>query len=694
MKLLSLQLHNFRQFHGTTPKLNLAPSTKSRNVIIIHGSNGSGKTAILNAFTWGLYGAFTKGFQHRDRIVNRRALREAETVDSVNAWIEMEFEHGDYRYTLRRTVRAIRNPETRSWHEDSNNIVDLWSCGRNGKWKQEKYFNETVGCILPKDLHTYFFFDGERIERMVRSTSEEKEALRKATKRLLNIELFYRAIRHLDQARKVLENELKQIGDPELADLISSKQSQEKELDTVANRRGEIQQTLHVLKLRKQEIESRLREQAESRQLQRKRDRLIDSQQELMEQQRQRHSEMSSLVSKKGHAAFLVDTVSEVQRKIDTMRLRGELPAGVKRQFVDDLLSREKCICDRHLSDNSDAREAVKVWRTRAGLADVEEKILLMGGECSTLENIRTELLQNISVFQEQSVSTRNRLSDIEHDLDKIHKEMKSVPTETIGELEKERQHVDDNISQFNRDFGRLENEGHNLQKEIQKIDQRIHEEELRGKRQKRAQARVAATKRAGSTIETMVERYGEMLRGKLNSRLQSIFRRMTVTPYVPRLSEDWSLELRESVGGPPLPVAASQGENQVLSLAFLASIIEETRSKLPGMSEIMSMKSDVVPIVMDSPFGSLDRNYRAQVAEYLPGVADQLILLLTETQWRGEVEESVNINIARSYVLTYFTSRDDIEAVGIAIDGSYYPLVRNSPNGFEYTEIGEVSNG
>ena len=42
MKLLSIQLCNFRQCYGTTPEIILA--SDEENTTIIHGNNGSGKT--------------------------------------------------------------------------------------------------------------------------------------------------------------------------------------------------------------------------------------------------------------------------------------------------------------------------------------------------------------------------------------------------------------------------------------------------------------------------------------------------------------------------------------------------------------------------------------------------------------------------------------------------------------------------
>ncbi|MBN2685345.1 MAG: AAA family ATPase [Pontiellaceae bacterium] len=44
MKLISLQMHNFRQFYGTTPLIIFASDIA--NVTVFHAENGAGKTAL------------------------------------------------------------------------------------------------------------------------------------------------------------------------------------------------------------------------------------------------------------------------------------------------------------------------------------------------------------------------------------------------------------------------------------------------------------------------------------------------------------------------------------------------------------------------------------------------------------------------------------------------------------------------
>ena len=54
MRILRLKIKNFRQFYGECELEFLSDDTS--RITVIHGENGSGKTSLLNAFKWVLYG--------------------------------------------------------------------------------------------------------------------------------------------------------------------------------------------------------------------------------------------------------------------------------------------------------------------------------------------------------------------------------------------------------------------------------------------------------------------------------------------------------------------------------------------------------------------------------------------------------------------------------------------------------------
>jgi DNA sulfur modification protein DndD len=71
MKIKRIKFNNFRQFNG---EHSIEFSTDAeKNITVIHGENGGGKTAILNAFKWAFY-EVTDLDTGDLRLLNRQAL--------------------------------------------------------------------------------------------------------------------------------------------------------------------------------------------------------------------------------------------------------------------------------------------------------------------------------------------------------------------------------------------------------------------------------------------------------------------------------------------------------------------------------------------------------------------------------------------------------------------------------------------
>ena len=178
-----------------------------------------------------------------------------------------------------------------------------------------------------------------------------------------------------------------------------------------------------------------------------------------------------------------------------------------------------------------------------------------------------------------------------------------------------------------------------------------------------------------------------KQFRLSLEQKVQEIFQFISFTPYTPKLSDDYELTLVEKTSDLAIPVAASTGENQILSLSFIGGIIDRVR-EWSQRNTLMGPDSSTFPVVMDSPFGSLDQIYRRQVAKAIPRLANQLIILATKTQWRGEVETEIAPHIGKEYVLTYYSPKLDCEEDWLTLNNLAYPLVKHNPDNFEYTEI------
>ena len=684
MKLMSIRLCNFRQFHGRTPEIHFAFG--ERNTTIIHGNNGAGKTTLLNAFTWVLYEKFSAAFASEDQLINKRAIAEATLKNAVECWVEVRFEHNNKHYQAKRLCRAYK---TEAGVELSKSELYLQIAGDDGRWLLPQQLPEDIiGHVLPASLHQYFFFDGERIEKIVRS--DQKLEIAEATKTLLGVEVLTRSIKHLKEAKRTLEAELATIGDSETKNLLREQKKLEQESEQLSTRQVEIGQELEHQDELKKTIGNRLLELSGAEELQKLRDELEAREKLLREQLKQAKDALKRAIFTRGYTVLLSEATADFRVIVDDLRQRGELPIGIKQQFVGDLLNKQRCICGAELIEGTHAHQQVSAWIDKAGIADVEETAIRMGAQVDEIDKYVPEFWDEVDRQQDNIAKWRTELSGIETQLDDIKKKLRIFPNEDINELQKRLDDTEERIRDLTLEKGANQHKFERIATDIEAKTKQIAKHKMNENKQALAQRRITA---AQDSIERLTEvrvRLDNQFRFSLEKRVQEIFTSISFTPYIPKLSDKYELTLVESIAGQETLVAASTGENQILSLSFIGGIIGRVREWIQE-NALMGPDSSTFPIVMDSPFGSLDEIYRRQIAKTLPRLANQVVVLVTKTQWRGEVEQEMANYIGREYVLTYNSPKPDCEEDSIELGGDRYPLVRQSQNEFEYTEIVEV---
>ncbi|AUB40448.1 dndD, DNA sulfur modification protein DndD [Nostoc flagelliforme CCNUN1] len=686
MKLTSIKLCNFRSFYGTTPEMLLAGGDV-QNTTIIHGNNGSGKTSLLNAFTWVLYEKFSAAFASIEQLVNKRAIAETQKGQAVECWVEIGWEHEGKRYRVKRACRGYKNEGD---FDAGKTQLTMWVGADDGKWNiPTQQPDDIINQILPATLHQYFFFDGERIEEIVRS--DKKAEIAEATKIFLGVEVINRSIRHLGDAKKTLENELKAIGDSETKQLLRQQEKIERERERITKRQIEIKEELEYQQTFKKETSNRLRELSAAKELQERWQDLESQKAANQEEYKKTKEALKKVISARGYTVLLSETTSQFRGIINDLKQRGELTSGISREFVNDLLNSQRCICGAELHEGNHSHTHVSTWLNKAGSSAVEETAIRMSAQVDEIDKQAIDFWEEVDREQTRINQLRQSISQIEGDLDNIQERLRKDANEEISSLQKRLDEIESKIDELNREQGANQQQIAQLTTEIEGLNKQIAKQKLNEDKQTLAQRRINATQDAIERLTEVRNRQEQQFRLQLEKRVQEIFMEISVTPYIPKISEKYELTLVENTTGIEAPVAASTGENQILSLSFIASIIDKVREWSQKRKMMMIPDSSTFPIVMDSPFGSLDENSRRHIAKTIPQLANQLIVLVTKTQWRGEVEAEMTDRIGREYVLTYYSSKPDCEQDYIELGGEKYPLVKQSPNEFEYTEIMEV---
>ena len=682
MKLNYLQLCNFRQFYGKTPQIKFASG--KRNTTVIYGNNGAGKTSILNAFTWVLYEKFTAAFASPELIVNQRAIAEVNPEQGVECWVELQFEHDRKLYQIKRKCYA--NKDTASQVQYSQTKLFMLVAGDDGRWYPPLETPEDIiNRILPASLHQYFFFDGERIDGFFRQNHNSNIA--EDTKELLGVKILDRAIDHLKKAKRTLQEELQELGDAQTKELLREQINLEQEREAISQRIAQIIADVAELEQRKANLSRQLLAISGAAEIQQHKLKLLKQQKSVKNEIIQRKNQLKKLLSQDSHLVFLPAITADFLDLLQTLRDRGQLSSGVKREFIEQLLLQQRCLCGETLTPDTDAYHKVKSWLNQVEIKNVEESAIRLETQVSQIESQSDNFWRKLDQQQAEIKHQYLELNRLEAETEQANRQLKSYPNRDTQNLQQNIEAIEEQIKSLILEQGENQQQQSDRTQQLEQLSQKIARHQLTENKQQLAQKRIAIAEDAIKRLNEVRNRLEHQFRLALEQKVQSIFSFISFTPYIPKLSRDYKLTLVKHTSGREAPVAASTGENQILSLSFIGGIIDRVR-QWSQRNTLMSYDSSTFPIVMDSPFGSLDQIYRRQVAKAIPQLANQLIILVTKTQWLGEVETETAALIGQEYVLTYYSPKTNCESDNLELNQQNYLLVKSSLSNFEYTEI------
>jgi DNA sulfur modification protein DndD len=238
-------------------------------------------------------------------------------------------------------------------------------------------------------------------------------------------------------------------------------------------------------------------------------------------------------------------------------------------------------------------------------------------------------------------------------------------------------------------------------EKAIRDIEEKQGEVRTKISRLKALDDRAALVKKQKEAVERVADSFAaifeiqkETVRVNLDELIAEIWQDAAIKDYSASIGVDYRLALTKRVGGVEQQVyGASTGEKQVLALSFVASLVRTAAQHLTddGRAKVLGVPvGGDFPLVMDSAFGSLEDEYRAKVAEWVPKLAHQVVLLVSNSQWRMEVESGVKDRIGREYILELHTSKPKSDRT-ISVNGKKYPYVVSGHEPYEFTTIREV---
>jgi DNA sulfur modification protein DndD len=243
MKLIRAKFQNFRLLRD----LSLDFSTSDgKNLTVIRASNESGKTTILNALQWALYGDDAlpnKGRGHRLFPIDMNVPDGRAIPISVQVDFE-EMMSGKNRYRLIRSVE-----ETTEGHRQ-NPKVELFEVRETGATPIHRPEARIARLLLPPNLREVFFTDGDRALNFIEADSptNKRKQVQEAIQSLLGLDVIETALGHLEKTGAGLRKDSKNIGsNEELAKIVTELEEIDKKIERLESERDDAIQQLDAV---------------------------------------------------------------------------------------------------------------------------------------------------------------------------------------------------------------------------------------------------------------------------------------------------------------------------------------------------------------------------------------------------------------------------------------------------------------
>nr|WP_239540825.1 AAA family ATPase [Pullulanibacillus pueri] len=638
-------MDHFRQYYGHQ-SIQFASSEGEQIVTVILGENGRGKTGIYRAMMLAFFGdtKLEQDSQEAEIILtNIKALEEQ--TQGVQSGVTVIFEHLQQTYRLRRTYFAQKT-EDGVIHEQLLK-VSLDNVTTNESWQKEQEVQAMIRKIVDERVKHYFFFDGERIERLTRVSSQQREEIAIGIKNLLKIDHVMKSKEVINKVLSKVKKELEQHSKGEykkaLIELTQKEQSMEKlaeQQETILKEKNANQDRILSIDEQLKEYESMKALFLERETLEKEEDRLKQALMSKMEQLKKMNKYLPLLLGEDTYHATLA-------------KLRGDInlsnTSGIESDFINQLMEDMRCICGASVPKESP--EYQQLAALKASVEAYEEN--------KTFHDLYQSLQGLISYLEGRQDSVAfilNEVKQIQGDqeevkwkLEELNRNLSAVGEQKIYTLNQERTELTQAMIQLEVKLTQIAQEQADLKSDIDHLEMNVQELKRKSGIRDQLLQKHDILRRAVASLTSLIATFERELMQELEMTTQqnlqyllddagrAMMKKVKINP-------DYSIEILNAYNQPFL-ANISQGQRQVLSLSFITALAQVAGGKT----------SLEMPLLMDTPFGRLSSVHQQGLLEYLPKICSQWVLLVTDREYGPEEQALFRQSnaIGRSYRLT-----------------------------------------
>ena len=640
-------LRNFGPYYGEQ-SIDLGPG--QRPLTLVHGENMRGKTSLLNAIRWALYGQVktrTGVLMPAVRLLNTVARDEGTYSYSV----ELELEDGQDKYVVNRQARANREPRKDADFELTIHV-------RKGKDFLSAEDSEVqVARLLPQAVAQFFLFDGEMLndfEDLLADPTQQSQAIKASIEQILGVPALENSINDLSALHRDAERRRTQAAKQVSASQKDAERAEQlaAEIAAAEEDAGSLRRDIEATRGELASVDEDLRRfelvRSEAERLEGYRIDLAKIKAEIEEHRESRRRLMAN--------AWLEILNLAVAPRLAALELEREHLVQMDREYVEveaqrALLARtlnaDTCpLCGSGL--HAEEKERLQIELARLPLVDPAPRERLDAAQ-SSIARLRAigaaarpsvgagveALERNLRRSVVRQTEVRNRITELETKL-------RDHSLSEIAQLQRRR-------DRMLKDLGGYEDAVRGAEVRLEMLRAQAAAVRLRiaqvsdpqlDRLNREAELYEGLLKVFRGALDDLIEE----LKAVIEHDASEVFLKLTTDKSYRglRINDYYGLYIIDGSGNDV--AVRSAGAEQIVALSLIAALNQN------------AVKSG--PVIMDTPFGRLDVEHRANILSFLSTMAEQVVLLVHS----GEVDRERDLavvapQVQREYELRYVSS-------------------------------------
>ena len=629
MYLSKIELTNYRPYYGTqTIKLGY---DFNKNVNVIFAKNAIGKSSLLNAITWALYGKELHDRKDRKNdIYNKLKRNECNIGESFHVKVHLEF----YDYDDEGNVLHFHVTRTRKYTKEANDIIvpddedDLDILDYDKKWYDDQ---GRIYSRLSRLMHKYFFFNGEQLNDYF-----DKKDLEDTIKSISQLNIINKANNHLNNVRSHYRKEIKPLI-KDTGPIVDELEELSDKIQKAKDEKDEISSRVETLRNQIKRYDEKLESLEKAKELANERKEKSEERNKIKDELKDVQSKYNKCVIELYCIVQLFDILYEVA-SIDLGKTSGDtLDNETLRKVYTYILDNDICICGAHLNKNPKHKSEIK--KKLEDLENSEDNSDNSKDFSNEIGKIKKLLISietkkgEANNFRNSLTMKRDKITEIDNRLEEISQLFTSDELDDIKDIEDKRIKTIDKCKENNSKLEKLigeikvkENKETSLNNKLDEMLENKKEAENLKIQKKFCETALDIVKNLDENLKKdILEQVITLINEQFSSNDFSDNKFDNVM-----IDENYNVILHDFLDDEIAPGDLSGGEERILALSFIIAL-----NSISGFD---------LPLFIDAPFSTLDNDNKKKFMDNFSKFTKnkQVIFLFIDDNYKGVEKELI----------------------------------------------------